>query len=290
MIYLILSIAASTLIFVVFKLFAKFKINTLHAIVTNYFIACLCGILSYDGKISITELPQFEWFYYTLALGALFIIVFNLMAVTTQRSGLSVVSVATKMSVVIPVIFGLIYYNESLGIFKIIGILLALVAVYLTSIKSKDGITIKPENLIFPLLVFFGSGIVDTGIKYLEGSFVAKNDVPLFSAVVFAAAAVVGIVLLLVQMLRGKFKFEFKNILGGIALGIPNYASIYFLVQALRSGIFESSGIFTVNNVAIVAVSTVVGIIFFKEKLILKNWIGIVLALVSIVFVALSKW
>ena len=34
------------------------------------------------------------------------------MAITTQRSGLSVVSVATKMSVVIPVLFGLIYYKE----------------------------------------------------------------------------------------------------------------------------------------------------------------------------------
>jgi len=281
---------ASTLIFVVFKLFDRFRINTLHAIVTNYFVACLCGILGYQGSISIFDLPQFDWFYYTLGLGALFIIVFNLMAVTTQRSGLSVVSVATKMSVVIPVIFGLIYYKESLGIFKVVGILLALVAVYLTSIKSKNGIAIKKENLIFPVLVFFGSGIVDTSIKFLEGSFVAKNDVPLFSAVVFAAAAIVGTVLLMIQMLRGKFNFEAKNILGGIALGIPNYASIYFLVQALRSGIFESSGIFTINNVAIVAVSTVVGILLFKEKLILKNWIGIILAIVSILFVALSKW
>jgi len=290
LIYLILSIAASTLIFVVFKLFERFKINTLHAIVANYFIACTCGVLTYGGTITVSKLPQYEWFYYTLGLGTLFIIVFNLMAVTTQKSGLSVVSVATKMSVVIPVIFGLIYYKESLGVFKTTGILLALLAVYLASIKSEDGIKIKPKNLIFPVLVFLGSGIVDTSIKFLEGSFVAENDVPLFSAVVFAAAAFVGTVLLFVQMLQGKFKFELKNILGGIALGIPNYASIYFLVQALRSDILESSGIFTINNVAIVAVSTVVGIAFFNEKLILKNWIGIFLALVSIVFVALSRW
>ena len=60
------------------------------------------------------------------------------MAITTQRSGLSVVSVATKMSVVIPVLFGLIYYKESLGFFKLLGISLALIAVYLSSIKSKS--------------------------------------------------------------------------------------------------------------------------------------------------------
>jgi len=47
----------------------------------------------------------------------------------------------------------------------------------------------------------------------------------------------------------------------------------------------ESSSIFTVNNVAIVMLSTLLGIILFKERLLLKNWIGIIIALVSIFLV-----
>jgi drug/metabolite transporter (DMT)-like permease len=273
----------------VFKLFSQFKINTLHAIVVNYFVACASGIIAYSKPIIISEIPQYDWFYYTLGLGALFIIVFNLMAITTQRSGLSVVSVATKMSVVIPVLFGLWYYKDSLGPYKAVGIILALVAVYLASVKKKNGLKIQPKNLIFPILVFLGSGIIDTSIKYLEGSFVAETDVPLFSATIFSAAFSIGIVILCVQKARGKFQFQWKNILGGIALGIPNYYSIYFLVKALRSGLFDSSGIFTVNNVAIVMLSTVVGIVLFKERLLLKNWIGIMLAIVSIFLIALEK-
>lgn len=289
MIYLLLSILASTLIFVVFKLFSKFKINTPHAIVVNYFVACASGIIAYNGTITSTEIPKYDWFYYTLGLGALFILVFNLMAITTQRSGLSVVSVATKMSVVIPVVFGLLYYKDSLGIYKAIGILLALIAVYLASVKKKDGLKIKPKNLIFPVLVFLGSGIIDTSIKYLEDSFVAEADVPLFSATIFFTAFTLGVLVLLVQKLRGKFQFEWKNILGGIALGIPNYFSIYFVVKALRSDLFESSGIFTVNNVAIVILSTFVGILFFKERLLPKNWLGIGLAVLGIFLIALEK-
>ena len=289
MIYLLLSILASTLIFVVFKLFSKFKINTLHAIVVNYFVACVSGVIAYNGTISSTEIPKYDWFYYTLGLGALFILVFNLMAITTQRSGLSVVSVATKMSVVIPVVFGLVYYKDSLGIYKAVGILLALIAVYLASVKKKDGLKVQPKNLIFPVLVFLGSGIIDTSIKYLEDSFVAESDVPLFSATIFFTAFIIGILVLLVQKLRRKFQFEWKNILGGIALGIPNYFSIYFVVKALRSGLFESSGIFTVNNVAIVILSTLVGILFFKERLLPKNWLGIGLAVLGIFLIALEK-
>ena len=286
MIYLLLSVIASTLIFVVFKLFSKFQVNTLQAIVVNYVVACTCGIIAYDGSITIESIPNYDWFFYALLLGSLFIIVFNLMALTTQRSGLSVVSVATKMSVVIPVVFGLVYYKDSLGIYKAIGIILALVAVYLASVKKKDGIQLQRKDLIFPMLVFLGSGIIDTSIKYIEGAFVADADVPLFSATLFAAAFTIGLLVILVQVAQRKFTFHVKNIIGGIALGIPNYFSIYFLVQALRSDLLESSGIFTVNNVAIVMASTLLGIVLFKEKLLLKNWIGIALAVLSIFLVA----
>jgi drug/metabolite transporter (DMT)-like permease len=290
LIYLLLSVFASTLIFVVFKLFSKFKINTLHAIVVNYFVAGVSGIIGYGGEINIAEITNYDWFYYTLGLGVLFIIVFNLMALTTQRFGLSVVSVATKMSVVIPVVFGLLYYKDSLGTFKAIGILLALIAVYLASIKRKDGIDIRPKNLILPGFVFLGSGIIETSIKYLEGSFVGESDVPIFSATIFFAAFSIGVMVVVIQKAQGKFEFAWKNILGGILLGVPNYFSIYFLVKALRTDLFESSGIFTVNNVSIVVLSTLIGILFFKERLMLKNWVGIGLAVISIFLIALEKW
>lgn len=278
------------MIFVVFKLFSRFKINTFQALTFNYVTACICGIILQKNSIKFSEVPQFEWFPFALGLGGLFILVFNLMAITTQRSGLSVVSVATKMSVVIPILFGLLYYKESLGFFKIIGIILALVAVYLASIKTKDGIKIKLSNFIFPVLVFLGSGTIDTTIKYLEGEFIAKNDIPIFSATIYAMAGLIGFAILIFQLVKGSFKFEFKNLFGGIALGIPNYFSVYFLVEALRSNILESSGVFTVNNVAIVMTSTMLGILLFKEKLLRKNWIGIGLAVLSILFIALEKW
>ena len=179
----------------------------------------------YKGDLTLAHVPEQPWFYYTLGLGALFIIIFNLMAITTQKSGLSVVSVATKMSVVIPIVFGLVYYKESLGILKVLGIILALVAVYLASIKTKDGIAIQKKNLIYPLLVFLGSGFIDTSIKYLEDTMVAEDEVALFSAIIFSAAAIIGVLILVGQAIRGTFRFQFKTIIGGIALGFANYFS-----------------------------------------------------------------
>ena len=289
MIFLALSIIASTLIFVIFRLFASYNINTLQAIVVNYFVACICGVIGYQNSIELSAIPQYNWFYYTLALGALFIIVFNLMAITTQHNGLSVVSVATKMALVIPIAFGLWYYKEPLGTSKAAGIVLALIAVYLVAVKKDSSIILQKKNLVFPVLVFLGSGLIDTSLNFLQNDFITdKSLIPLFSSTIFLTAGVIGIMVLVAQKIKGVLVLEFKNIIAGIVLGIPNYFSIYFLVKALRSDLFDSSGIFTINNVGIVIISTLLGIVFFKEQLSIKNWIGITLAVISIALVSLA--
>jgi len=288
LIYLLLSILASTGIFICFKLFDKFKLNTLLAIVVNYISACTFGLFIYEYPIDIQEIIATKWFYGAFFLGILFISIFHVMALTAQRNGLSVVSVASKMSVVIPVIFGFYVYHESAGIQKIIGILLALVAVYLASIKSeKKGKFSK--NLFLPIILFIGSGIIDTSIKYLETTYVPENGIPIFSASIFCSAAFFGILTLGYKSIKKQFQFDFKSILGGIILGIINYGSIYFLLKALHLEGLESSTIFTVNNVAIVMISTLLGLVFFKEHLSRKNWIGIALAILSIALVTLVK-
>ena len=283
---LVLSICFSSLIFVIFKLYAVYKIDTLYAIITNYVVACIVGLFFYSGEINPSEIAQQSWFLGTLLLGFLFIVVFNLMAKTSQTVGVSVASVATKMSLVIPVIFGILVYKEELGTIKVIGILLALAAVYFASIKEKQ-ISIKKSALILPILVFLGSGIIDTSIKYVQEVHIKENEFPLFSATVFAAAAVVGIVFIGFRTLKTPIKINLRNVLGGIALGIPNYFSIYYLLRALQNPFLNSASVFTINNVAIVMLSTLLGIILFKERISLKNWGGIALAIISIILVAI---
>lgn len=287
MIYLLLSITASTLIFIVFKLLDRYNINTLQAIVVNYFAACLFGVWSYDKPFNIKEIADSQWLFGAVALGFLFIAIFNVMALTAQRNGLSVASVASKMSVIIPVIFGIYVYNEGVGAQKIIGILLALVAVYLTSVRAKTTTNVT-KGLWLPIVLFFGSGIIDTSIKYLETSYVSENGIPIFSASIFAFAFVIGLSILTYRSIKTPIRFTLKTLVAGSILGIVNYFSIYYLLKALNHESLESSTLFTVNNVAIVMVTTLVGLMVFKETISKTNWFGIGLAIVSIVLVTLS--
>ena len=287
MIYLLLSVVFSTSLFVIFKYFDSYKIDTLKAIVVNYMVALTLGFTLAESSISITGIMHQPWVFGALALGVLFVSIFFVMALTAQQNGVSVVSVAGKMSVVVPIIFGVYLYGESLGMFKIAGIFIALIAVYLASVKE-EGKKHEKAGLLLPVILFLGSGTIDTTLKYVQKMYVAENDVELFSGSLFGFAAFFGVLILLIKTIRKPAPFGLKNLIAGIVLGVPNYYSIVFLIKALQTKGFESSTLFTINNVSIVIVSTLVGFLLFKEKFSLKNKIGILLAVLGIVLVAVA--
>ncbi|MEO0903088.1 MAG: EamA family transporter, partial [Bacteroidota bacterium] len=184
MLALILSVLCSTLILVIFKLYATYGVQTLYAIIVNYITACCTGLLFYTGSVTIGDILEKPWVWGTVALGVFFIVVFNIIAKTSQVAGVSVASVATKMSLVIPVIFGVFLYKEVLSSIQIIGILLALAAVYFTSVKESSK-QLSKKVLLLPLLAFLGSGLIDAFIKYFEEIHLTDEELPIFSAVVF---------------------------------------------------------------------------------------------------------
>jgi len=280
MIFLLLSILSSSAIFIVFKLFGTYKVNTLQAIVFNYFTAFTIGILSHENTINYAELPNKTWFIGAIILALLFICVFNVMAITSQKNGVSVAAVAGKMAVIIPVLFGVFLYKEQLSLFKMSGIILGLFAVYFITLKNKTT-KIKKGTLLFPLLLFIGSGVIDTSIKFIQKNYVPSADTNLFSGILFGLAGIFGIIVYSIK----PSPITLKNGVAGITLGIINYYSIYYLLKALDIKNMPSSIIFSINNVAIVALCTILGLFIFKEKLSCKNWIGIAIAIISILLI-----
>ena len=284
MIYLLLSILFNAVLFIIIKLFAKFNIDALQALVVNYFVAFGVGLFFLDTSFSPQIIISQEWFKGSILLGFIFISTFYVTTITSQRNGLSVASVASKMSVIIPIILGVFLYDETLGSVKISGIIIALIAVYFTS-KKETGEIQQASNLVFPILVFIGAGTIDSSLKYLQTFHVPSNQIGLFSSVTFFCAFSVGILILVFLSLKGKIKFAGRNILGGIALGLPNFFSLYYLVKMLEAKAFESATLFTIHNIAIVLVSTFVGILFFKERISMRNALGIGLALFALFLV-----
>ena len=275
MIALSLTIILTTVLFLVFKEFSKRDINTHQAITFNYLTAALIALFIGDVNYNVTNLVNTDWFYSTIALGAFFIVMFNIMAITTQKLGISISSMASKMSLIIPVIGAVIFQNASIGIYKIAGIIIAIVAVYLTFKKS--GSTAKPTLAI---ILFFGAGILDMWLDFIRNNYLSSNiDFNLFIVTVFFTAFGIGV---LKVIWEGK-RILRKNIVAGIVLGAPNYFSIYFVLLALENlgGIY----VFPILNIGVVLLSAIISWLFYQEQMSKTNWMGIGLACLSIVII-----
>lgn len=285
MFFLLLSILTSTSLVLIFKLFGKWNVSISQAIVFNYFTAAFIGFLIGGISVPISEMPAKSWFLSIFILGIGFVAFFNILGISTQKVGITIATVAFKMCMIIPVIAAVFLYNDSMSGLKIAGIILACIAIVMASIK-KENHEIEKKYLFLPVLLFFGSGFLDTYFKYTENNYLQENEAILFCSLTFLVAATAGLFHLLFTVISGKEKFEVKSIWAGILLGIPNYGSLYFLFKALRMDGYESSVVFPLNNMGIVAASALSAFFIFREKLSPLNWAGIALAIVSIAMIA----
>ncbi|MCO6174031.1 EamA family transporter [Flavobacterium sp. NRK F10] len=283
MLDLVLAIIFSGLLFIVFTLFKKINIDVFQAIVFNYIIAFTTGMILSPVEINTDEILQQTWFPGTLFLGFLFIVVFNIMGKTAQVNGLTVASVASKMSLIVPVLFGILFFNESIHFKKLLGIFLALTAVYFVS--KKDSGQLRFDSLLLPCLLFIGAGTIDTGMNFIQRFYVPQNDTAIFSAFTFLTAFSIGILILSYRIFRKQTSFHFKNILGGIILGIPNFFSMFYMIKALQTKNMESATIFTLLNIGVILFTTILGLLFFQEKLSKQNFAGIIIAIIALFLV-----
>ncbi len=288
MIPLLLSILSSSLLLVIFKYFDKFKVHTFQAITVNYIVAAALGFLMAPAHLPVAQIITKPWALSALVLGCSFIGVFYIMAISSQKVGVAVSSVANKMSLVIPVSAGFILYQESLAGLKIVGILLAILAVTLVTIRKADGVVLEKKYLFLPILIFLGSGFIDTILKFVQKTQLGVGEFEVFSGSLFVIAATIGGTILLGNRIFKGVTLQTKSIVAGFALGVPNYFSIHFLLQALNLPNLESTVVFPVNNTGIVLLSTLLAIMLFSERLSKLNWIGISLAVVSIALIAIA--
>lgn len=286
MIYLLLTILLNTVLSVILKLFPKYGIDTFQAIVVNYCVCVITGSM-FIGHFPITqESPGQPWFVGALALGAGFITVFNLLGYCTRTDGITAATVANKLSLAIPVVLSIYLYDEHLSFLKIAGLVLSFPAVLLAT-RSEGGGQHKSHHLIWLALLFAGSGLLDAGMKYMQHHFLPTENVQAsFTIHLFAVAGVIGAVSLSVLLVTGRKTFSWRNVAGGIVLGIPNYFSIYTFVCMLDSTFLPSAASIPLNNIGILISSSVVAMMFFREKASPRRLWGILMSVVVIFLLA----
>ena len=181
------------------------------------------------------------------------------------------------------------FYRESVSILKALGILLAFTGVILVTYQKKNT-NQRVESAFWMLVVlFFGSSMLDLILNYSQKSLLGSLTPSLFSAFGFGLAGMIGLMILSIQLLRGKAKIALRNIGAGIVLGIPNFFSIYLLLIAYQSSGLSDSNVVTIVNIGIVALSALLGWFLFKEEMPVQKVFGLVLSVLAIALISLNS-
>lgn len=285
MLYLVLAIVFSTGVFVAMRLFERFKLDNHQALMWNYVFAAGTGFLMCKQFDTPTQLVNEPWFGLSILTGFWFIFTYLLMTASTQRSGVTVTSLSSKLSVVLPTLAGVVLFSEKLNFVATMGIVLALVALVLVvGGKNATNKDIK-INWLLPVLIFFGTGTGDILMKLTEQQN-SSDDMGFMIAFIYFIAMLFGFLVVAFDLIRGKSKWQWKSAIGGITLGVINFFSTFCVYNAMRC--FDNVVLFPVYNIGVVCLTALTGWLLFKEKLTWKNYLGLAIAIIAVILITLK--
>lgn len=286
MLFLVLSIVCSVLVSVQLKLAQRKRIDTAQAIAWNYLVAgTLCWHLL-DPPLSRAVLDRAP----ALSLAALALLlpgIFLAMAASVKAAGIVRTDVAQRLSLVLSLAAAFLWFGETVDAWKITGLVLGLAAIVCLVARSEP----LPEasgtssRWLLPLVVLVGYAGVDILLKR-----VAMAGVPFAVSllIAFAAAFVLMALLLAWRRLRGGDRLTLPGLLTGLLLGATNFGNILFYVRAHQALPDNPAVVFSMMNIGVVALGTLVGAVGFGERLSRLNKLAIPLAIAAIGLIAMS--
>ena len=292
--YLLLAIAAMSLIMLALKFFNVKKIYIPQAIMTNYAFALIIALFSGGRYLAAADAGGFGgngWGDLALITGALYFGSMDLMAASTRRVGVSITTMASRTSVILPIVWAALFLGERITGWELLGTALVMLAfvfiIYRPHDKGTDTATGRNERLktvLLPVGVFLSVGFIAVCMKTsqhlikTEGCY--ETDYPVFEIMLFSAAFLGAVAYYAAKEGREAFRFRWKSIAGGLCLGTFNYFVTFGLMHGFKY--FSSSTFYGIYNISVVLLTTLVGIAAFGEKLDGRKTVGMLFAVASI--------
>lgn len=292
--FLIIATVLTAMFSIVFKIFHRKDIDADQAIFFNYLTAFVLGVLlSLHGGAVVNPLKA-DWLIDVIILGVIFMAGMVMLSASTRRVGVAISTVCSRASMVIPIIVSyLLIEGSAKPKWLLIGLVLVAMTLTIWTDKPESGHKYTLLDILAPVTVFLMFGASNAYLKVLQhrvtvndtaaglSEQVINSEISLVTASVFFVAMLTCIYSFFKKGEDGKRSpLLLKNVVGGVVLGFVNYFCTYTLMLSMKT--IDSSFLFPVHNIGIVAIGAIVGWLVFNEKLRPHQILGIVLAAVSI--------
>ncbi|OWZ81807.1 hypothetical protein CDE51_07990 [Pasteurella multocida] len=276
--HLIIAVLCSVAVSVLLKVARKKNIVIQQAIAFNYIVALSLSyfLLKPDFKgLGFSEfVVQSDNAPVFFALGILLPTVFIVMSKAVEYAGIVRSDAAQRLSLFLPIVAAFVIFGEQLSSARLMGIILAFVALFCLLNKPTDTES-NLKGVVSLILVWFGYGIIDILFKQVAksgGAFPAT----LFISFVLAACVMFGYLLLKREV------WTVPSFIGGIILGGLNFMNILFYIKAHQSFSDNPTLVFAGMNIGVICLGTITGALVFKEKISKINGVGIAIGISAI--------
>jgi drug/metabolite transporter (DMT)-like permease len=284
MIFLLLAILGSALIPVIFRAFADWRVNVFWAIPINYLTCVFVGAVWGGDARAVAILPSQPWLWLAILQGVILAVNFFLLAYTAQRAGVSVAALASRLSVAIPSFLAFLVYGDTLSVVKLVGLAAALLSLYLCTGSPEGKTSVRLfANRFLPLLVFLSFGCYFVVIKYAQAHYLNEKSFHVYVMSSFFFAFLTALAICVTRGLLTLSQFSWLHGRAGFLLGMVNYVAVYALVKALALEGWQSSQLLPIYSVGVIAVSSGLAVLFFRETLSRQRTVGLVVGLVAVV-------
>ena len=279
--YLLLTILCSTSIALILKYSDTKKGEPIVLLAGNYLVASIISLLF----ILFTEDVQFSIYtlFFGLGLGLLFVLSFFAFAKAISYAGTGLATTSSRLSVIIPIVFSIIIFNETPSEFQILGFVFTVITFILFYFSISDGHKTGDGFLKYILLlaVLFGIGINDFSMKIFK-SWRPGQEEPFFVFFIFTSAFVYASIYIAFK----RIKIVKHTALWGLTLGVPNVFSTIFLLGALT--LLPAILVYPLINVGIIIFTTLLAFFIWKEKLNRWGILALASGILAILFLSLG--
>jgi len=282
MLFLVLSIICSVIVGVIFKITRKYNTNPIQIVAFNYVFALILCYVTFSPDISQVHATA-PWNIY-IAIGILLPVVFLFLIASIKHMGIVKTDAAQRLSLFIPILAAWLIFKEDFNSYKLIGLLIGFVALLFILRKNTGN---DQNKWIYPTVVLLGFGVIDILFKQVALYTALPYTTSLF--VIFDIALAVSLLVVIYYSVIKKVKLELKNILFGGLVGLFNFGNILFYLKAHKAFSENPSTVFAGMNLGVIVLGSLIGLLFFKEKLSKINFVGIFLALIAIIFIVFSQ-
>lgn len=284
MLFLALAILGSGVIPVIFRAFDGWRVNMFWAIPANYATCIFIGGLLTQEALKPSVLISQPWLVFAALQGLILAVNFYLLAHTAQRAGVAIASLASRLSVAIPSLLAFVLYGDALTLVKFAGLCAALLALYLCTAPDKRvGAPTSRLLQLSPITLFLTFGVYFTVLKYLQTYYLTESSYHSYVMSGFVFAFLSSIVIGAAKGVFAVREFRLRHFGAGIFLGAINYVAIFALLKVLALKGWESSQLFPIYSVGVVAVSTMLAFVCFRERLSWQKKAGLAVGMAAVV-------